>query len=56
MSDNYPSGAANDPRVPYNKRLSIETETTVRTTLIMETVIETSGGHWVLKQTAQGHT
>ena len=45
--NNYPPGAANDPRAPYNERPTEETEVTVRTVLIKETVIETSEGHWV---------
>ena len=40
MNDNYPPGAANDPRAPYNERPGMETEVTVKTTLIKETVIE----------------
>ena len=47
MIDNYPPGAANDPRAPYNERPGMETEVTVKTTLIKETVVETSEGHWV---------
>ena len=47
MNDNYPPGAANDPRAPYNERPGMETEVTVRTTLIKETVVETSEGHMV---------
>jgi hypothetical protein len=47
MTDNYPPGAANDPRAPYNERPGMETEVTVRTTLIKETVVETSEGHMV---------
>ena len=45
--NNYPPGAANDPRAPYNERPTEETEVTVRTVLIKETVVETSEGHWV---------
>ena len=45
--NNYPPGAANDPRAPYNERPMEETEVTVRTVLIKETVVETSEGHWV---------
>ena len=45
--NNYPPGAANDPRAPYNERPTEETEVTVRTVLIKETVIETSEGHMV---------
>ncbi len=47
MNDNYPPGAANDPRAPYNERPGMETEVTVKTSLIKETVIETSEGHYV---------
>ena len=47
MNDNYPPGAANDPCAPYNERPGMETEVTVKTTLIKETVVETSEGHWV---------
>ncbi len=47
MIDNYPPGAANDPRAPYNERPGMETEVTVKTTLIKETVVESSEGHWV---------
>ena len=45
--NNYPPGAANDPRAPYNERPTEETEVTVKTSLIKETVIETSEGHMV---------
>ena len=45
--NNYPPGAANDPRAPYNERPTEETDVTVRTVLIKETVVETSEGHWV---------
>ena len=45
--NNYPPGAANDPRAPYNERPGMETEVTVRTTLVKETVVETSEGHMV---------
>ena len=47
MNDNYPPGAANDPRAPYNERPGLETEVTVKTTLVKETMIETSEGHMV---------
>ena len=47
MIDNYPPGAANDPRAPYNERPGMETEVTVKTTLVKEMVIETSEGHMV---------
>jgi hypothetical protein len=45
--NNYPPGAANDPRAPYNERPLEEVDVTVETTLVKETVVETSGGHWV---------
>ena len=47
MNSNYPPGAANDPRAPYNEQPGMETEVTVKTTLIKETVVETSEGHYV---------
>ena len=47
MNDNYPPGAANDPRAPYNERPLEGVDVTVKTSLIKETVIETSEGHWV---------
>ena len=47
MSDNYPPGAANDSRAPYNERPLEEVDVTVKTSLIKETVVETSEGHWV---------
>ena len=47
MNSNYPPGAANDPRAPYNERPMEEVEVTVKTSLIKETVVEASGGHWV---------
>ena len=47
MSNNYPPGAANDPCAPYNERPLEEVEVTVKTSLIKETVIETSEGHMV---------
>ena len=47
MTDNYPPGAANDPRAPYNERPLKEVDVTVRTSLIKETVVETSEGHYV---------
>ena len=39
MTDNYPPGAANDPRAPYNEKPDPEIEVTVRSTLIKETVV-----------------
>jgi hypothetical protein len=47
MTDNYPPGAANDPRAPYNERPLEEIDVTVKTSLIKETVVETSEGHMV---------
>ena len=47
MADNYPPGAANDPRAPYNERPGMETEVTVKTILVKETFVETSEGHMV---------
>ena len=47
MNDNYHPGAANDPRAPYNERPMEEVDVTVKTSLIKETVVETSEGHWV---------
>ena len=47
MSDNYPPGAGNDPRAPYNEKPLEEADVTVEATLVEETVVETSGGHWV---------
>ena len=47
MNDNYPPGAANDPRAPYNERPMEEIDVTVKTSLIKETVVETSEGHMV---------
>lgn len=39
MNDNYPMGAANDPRAPYNEPIDPEIDVTVRTTLVKETVV-----------------
>ena len=47
MNSNYPPGAANDPRAPYNERPLKEVDVTVKTSLIKETVVETSEGHMV---------
>ena len=47
MNSNYPPGAANDPRAPYNERSLKEVDVTVKTSLIKETVVETSEGHYV---------
>ena len=45
--NNYPPGAANDPHAPYNERPLEEIDVTVKTSLIKETVVETSEGHMV---------
>ena len=47
--DNYPPGAANDPRAPYNERPGMETEITVKTTLVKETVVVTCETHTVVE-------
>ena len=47
MNSNYPPGAANDPCAPYNEKPMEEVDVTVKTSLVKETVIETSEGHWV---------
>jgi hypothetical protein len=47
MNSNYPPGAANDPRAPYNERPLKEVDVTVKTSLIKETVVETPEGHMV---------
>ena len=49
MNDNYPPGAANDPRAPYNEPRSMETEITVSSKLIKEAVIETCETHTVIE-------
>jgi hypothetical protein len=43
--DNYPMGAANDPRAPYNEPEWPEIEVTARATLVKETVVLGSGTH-----------
>lgn len=45
--NNYPPGAANDPRAPYNEPPTKEVEVTVKTSLVKETVVETPEGHMV---------
>ena len=47
MNSNYPPGAANDPRAPYNERPMLEVDVTAKSVLIKETVVETSEGHYV---------
>ena len=39
MTDNYPPGAADDPRAPYNEVPPTEVEVTVTATLTKETVV-----------------
>ena len=43
--DNYPLGAANDPRAPYNEPEWPEIEVTATATLVKETVVLGSGTH-----------
>lgn len=43
--DNYPIGAANDPRAPWNEPDWPEIEVTAKATLIKETVVLGSGTH-----------
>ena len=43
--DNYPMGAANDPRAPWNEPEWPEIEVTARATLVKETVVLGSGTH-----------
>ena len=50
MNDNYPPGAANDPRAPYNERPMLEVDVTAKSTLIKETVVETSECHTVVER------
>ena len=45
MSDNYPMGAANDPRAPWNEPEWPEIEVTATATLVKETVVLGSGTH-----------
>ena len=39
MMDNYPPGAANDPRAPYNEEPLPEVDVTVKVTMTKETVV-----------------
>ena len=50
MSDNYPPGASNDPRAPYNERPMLEVDVTAKSVLIKETVVETSEHHTVVER------
>ena len=50
MKDNYPPGAANDTRAPYNERPTEEVEVTAKSVLIKETVVETSERHTVVER------
>ena len=43
--DNFPIGAANDPRAPWNESEWPEIEVTARATLVKETVVLGSGTH-----------
>ena len=43
--DNYPAGAANDPRAPWNEPEGTEIDVTVTATLVKETVLMGSGSH-----------
>ena len=43
--DNFPIGAANDPRAPWNEPEWPEIEVTARATLVKETVVLGSGTH-----------
>ena len=43
--ENYPAGAANDPRAPYNEPPEVEVEVTVRQVLVKETCLLTSETH-----------
>ena len=45
MMDNYPPGAAWDPRAPYNEPEWPEIEVTATATLVKETVVLGSGVH-----------
>lgn len=45
MTDNYPMGAANDPRAPWNEPEWPEIEVTATATLVKETVVLGSGTH-----------
>ena len=48
--NNYPPGAANDPRAPYNERPMLEVDATAKSVLIKETVVETSERHTVVER------
>jgi len=48
--NNYPPGATNDPRAPYNERPMLEVDVTAKSTLIKETVVETSERHTVVER------
>ncbi len=45
MTDNYPMGAANDPRAPWNEPEWPEIEVSATATLVKETVVLGSGTH-----------
>ena len=44
---NYPPGAADDPSAPYNEPIPVEMDVRVTETLIRETRIEITEGHYV---------
>jgi hypothetical protein len=45
MSSNYPPGAANDPRAPYNEPCPHEEDVTVKQLLVKENSVETYEQH-----------
>jgi hypothetical protein len=45
--DNYPPGAANDPRAPWNQPEWPEIDIRVEAKLVKETVVQGSGSHTV---------
>ena len=45
--DNYPPGAASDPRAPYNEPQWPDVDVTVKAVLVKETVIQSPGTHYV---------
>ena len=50
MNSNYPAGAANDPRAPYNEPEEIEVEVSVRETLVKNDTIWTQSCHRVTER------
>ena len=45
--DNYPPGAASDPRAPWNEPQWPDVDVTVKAVLVKETVIQSPGTHYV---------